>query len=168
MANKVKFCYPTGYSLSFTVFDEDGYFRTTEYLSLDETRDTGYYTGNSTFPLTTGDVIVVYENEVLYYEDESLVDTTYEELAWEGEILYYEGSPLASFDDTYVTPLIWNGEPVGFGEYIDQNDLLVLINQIITDQTDVVSDLDSSYLDAYELLRRALESDELMYFELRK
>ena len=167
MANKVKFGYQSGLSLVFTVFDSDGDFRTIEHLPLTETRDTGYYTGNSTVDLTTGDIILVYEEENLLWEDVPLVDTTEEILTWESEDMYWEGEPMVSFDDTEVTTLTWTGEPVGCGEYIDQNNLLVLINNIINGSTTVTSSTDTSYLSIEEELRRALNAGNIGYYELR-
>jgi hypothetical protein len=118
MAFDIKFGYATGYDLVFTVFEPNGAQRGTSHQPLYEIPPTGYYRAESAEQLQDGDVVLVYNNEILYWEEDPLTYLlTYGYMLYDGEQLYWEGEPLYDYDETVTENLTWVGDTVGSGEY---------------------------------------------------
>ena len=166
MANTIKYGYSSGKSLVYTVFDEDGTFRTIEHLPLAETRDTGFYTSTSPIDLETGDMIIVYENEQLTYEDEGVWNGSYELVYYGGVQVYYEGKEVFDYDSANVDTVTWTGDPIGCGEYVDQSNIIVLLNSIINSNPSTPTS-DTSFSDIAEEIRRALNNQDIGFWEFR-
>lgn len=167
MANQIKFGYVSGMSLCFTVFDEDGNFRTIENIPLYETRDTGYYTGTSPVDLVTGDMILVYELEAVTHNGEPVVTSTLEPVTHNGELVYHNGEQVFIGDSSITELVTHTGDPVGCGEYVSQVDIIAYLISITAGQTTTTSGVDTSFLAVREALQRALENKDIGYYEIR-
>jgi hypothetical protein len=114
---EIKFGYVSGYSLIFAAFQPSGAGRGIANQPLPEIRPTGFYIATPITDLEVGDVVLVYNLETLYWEDDPLYIETEDFLTYEGERLHWEGEWLMWPDDTISDVLTWVGDPLGAGEY---------------------------------------------------
>lgn len=114
----VKFAYQSGYSLGFTAYHSDGTGRGIANQPLYEVRPTGYYSGLPITSLASGDVVLVYILETIYYENDVVFILTQNYVFYEGNRVYYEGEWVFDFDDLVDDIVTWVGSPIGSGEYM--------------------------------------------------
>ena len=143
MPYEVKFGFATGYNLVFAAFQPAGTGRGVANQPLYEIRPTGYYRAESATQLEDGDVVLVYDYETVYWEDEAVVYLAYEYVFYEEEQVYYEGLKVVDFDSTSSDVVHWAGDVVGAGEYTfgagDVSELVDNVDTLIAQQGTVTN-----------------------------
>lgn len=117
MAYECKFGFATGYNLVFAAFQPDRTGRGIENQPLYERVPTGFYSAEPATALEDGDVVLVYDYETVYWENEAVVYLTEENVLYEGEQVYYEGEMVFDFDSISLDAVNWTGKVVGQGEF---------------------------------------------------
>lgn len=144
----VKFGFKKGENLVHATYQPDGTGRGVENQPLYEIRPTGYYRAESALPLEDGDVVLIYDNENVYWEDEPVVVLTEENVLYEGEQVYYEGAMVFDFDSVSLAPVNWTGKVVGQGEFTfaskDVSNLVQNISNTVIAQQRVDTHLDET------------------------
>lgn len=138
---EVKFAYVSGCSFVFTAFQPSGAGRGIANQPLPEIRPTGFYTATPITDLDIGDVVLVYNLETLYWEDDPLYILTEDFLYYEGERLYWEGEWLMWPDDTINDVLTWVGDPIGAGEYDSPIDFAADLTELEEDVDTIIERL---------------------------
>jgi len=138
MGYDCKFGFATGYQLVFAAFQPNRTGRGIENQSLYERVPTGFYTAEPATDLEDGDVVLVYDYETVYWEDDTVVVLSYEGVLYEGEQVYYEGEKVIDFDSTSNDVVNWTGKVVGQGEYTfgsgDVSSLVTNISNVLVAQ----------------------------------
>lgn len=117
MSYEVKFGFATGYNLVFAAFQPNRTGRGIENQPLYERMPTGFYTAEPATRLIDGDMVLVYDLETVYWEDERVTYLTYDYVFYEDEQVYYEGDWVMNLDTTYSDTVHWTGKVVGQGEF---------------------------------------------------
>lgn len=133
MSFDVKFGFATGYNLVFAAFQPDRTGRGIENQPLYERVPTGFYTAEPATILEDGDVVLVYDNETVYWEDEAVVVLTEENVLYESEQVYHEGQMIFDLDSISTDRVNWTGKVVGQGEYtFGSGDVSSLVDDVET------------------------------------
>lgn len=117
MSYEVKFGFPTGYNLAFSVFQPSGIGRGFAHQFLQEVVNQGYYRATPITNLVVGDAVIVYRQEKVLYESEGVLYLDYEYVFWEDEYIAHEGEYVRDLDTESNQKVFWTEEPVGTGEY---------------------------------------------------
>jgi hypothetical protein len=142
MSYEVKFGFATGYNLVFTAFAEDGTGRGLAHQPLYEVHPTGYYRADSATSLVDGDVVLVYNNEAVYWEDVAVYCLTYAGVYWENDPVYWEGYEVLDYDSEIVDAVRCVGEVVGSGEYEFDTGEISSITESVADLVEGQSKVD--------------------------
>lgn len=137
MSYEVKFGFPTGYSLVFSAFQPSGAGRGLEQQPLPEIPAKGYYVATPITDLVVGDMVLAYELEDVYWENDLVYVLTENSVYWEGKRVHYEGDWVIWPDDTVNEIVTSLGDVVGSGEYESVTDISTTVTNIYNSQTDV-------------------------------
>jgi hypothetical protein len=141
---EVKFAYLTGYNLAFSAFQPSGDGRGIELQPLKERRPTGFYNATPITDLVAGDEVLVYNLDTLTWENDPLFTLTQDYLYWEGDRLYWGDDWLSDTDNLISDVLTYAGNPVGSGEFSSAIDITLILNDLLTGQTTVTYEFDST------------------------
>lgn len=146
MAERIKFGFAIGYNLVIAAFQPSGAGRGIEGQPLYERVPTGFYSAEPATELVDGDVVLAYELETVYWEDEIVVVLTAENVLYEGEQVYWEGAMVFDFDSVSTDRVTWTGNVVGSGEYTfgagDASSLVTDVEDVLDAQQRVDTDID--------------------------
>lgn len=133
MPYEVKFAYQSAKDLVFSAFQPSGSGRGLAYQILPELVNHGYYRATPLTALVDGDVVIVYRQQEVEYEDDLVVYLTNEHVFYEDEYVVYEGEYVKDFDTTSNQKVLWTERPVGSGEFtFGTGDLSSLIDDVET------------------------------------
>lgn len=156
MAYEVKFGFAPGYNLVFAAFQPNGTGRGMANQPLYEVVPTGYYRAEPATVLEDSDVVLAYNLETVYWEDDIVLYLTYENVFYEGEQIYYEGDWVRDLDTTSNDIVTWTGDVVGSGEYKPE----VNIIEVTADLTSIETKVDVVDINVDTLLVEAKRTNE--------
>jgi len=114
---KVKFGFPTGYNLVFSAFQPGGAGRGLEQQPLPEIQAKGYYVATPITSLVVGDMVLAYEIEDVYWEDDLVYILSDVSIYYEGDRVHWEGEWIFYSDEEASENVVCLGDVVGSGEY---------------------------------------------------
>lgn len=136
--NAVKFGFQTGWNLVFTVFQAGGALRGLAYQPLPETTVPGYYSATPLTDLVVGDVVLVYQNEQVYWQSDPIYILTEDFVYYEGVKVTYEEGWVYDFDTLVNSIVTTIGVTVGSAEYSDIMSSSADLSQILDDTAELV------------------------------
>lgn len=149
MSYEVKFGFATGHSLVFSAFQPSGAGRGLEQQPLPEIRAKGYYVATPITSLVASDMVLAYELENVYWEDDLVYILSYENVFYEGARVYYEEDWVMDFDSTFLDEVTSTDDPIGVGEYgpdivsttinTDLTTLQTAVDDLVVDQNKVLN-----------------------------
>lgn len=137
MSYEVKFGFAPGNNLVFTAFQPSGTGRGLAYQFMQEVFNHGYYRATPITALVVGDAVLVYKQEIVYYDDERVLVLAYENVFYENEYVWHDGEYVYDYDSESNQTVFWTEKPVGTGEYESTVDISDNIDEIIADQRTV-------------------------------
>ena len=144
--NSVKMGFQSGWNVVFTAYEPDGTVRGLINQPLPETTMPGYYSATPLTDLVVGDVVLVYQNDQVYWESDPIYISTEDFVYYEGVRVTYEENWVYDFD-TLINDLVTSiGYTVGSAEYsdimsssTDVIDILANTNELVENQHKVTN-----------------------------
>jgi len=137
MSYEVKFGFQLGNFLVFTAFQPNGTGRGLAYQFLQEVVNLGYYRATPGTKLVVGDIVLVYEQEKVYWENALVSILNDDYVFYDGEYVMHEGEYVRNYDAEVTERVFLNEKTVGTGEYESVTDISTTITNIYNSQTDV-------------------------------
>ena len=147
MAYNVKLGYAIGKNLVFTAFQPSGAGRGLAYQFLQEVVNHGYYRAEPVTDLVVGDMVLVYEQEQVYWENDIVRILNDDYIYYDGEYVYYEGEYVRNYDAEVNEKVFLNEKVVGTGEYESVTKVSDDLDEIIADQGTVYNVYDERDVD---------------------
>ncbi len=135
MSYEVKFGFEPGNNLVFTAFRPSGVGRGLAHQFMQEVINHGYYRATPMTTLVVGDAVLVYKQEIVYYDDERVLVLAYENVFHENEYVWHDGEYVYDYDSESNQIVFWTEKPVGVGEYESVADISDDIDDIIAGQS---------------------------------
>lgn len=137
MSYEVKFGFQPGKNLVFTAFQPSGIGRGLAYQFLLEVVNHGYYRATPATTLVVGDMVLVYEQEKVYWESALVYVLNDDYIFYDGEYVLHEGEYVRNYDAEVNEKVFSIEKVVGTGEYESVTDISSTITNIYNSQTDV-------------------------------
>jgi len=133
-ANAIKMGFQSGWRVVFSAYQPDGTGRGVINQPLPEVFNSGYYRANPVTDLVVGDVVLVYQNDQVYWESGPVYVLTEDFVYYEGARVTYEENWVYDFG-TLINDLVTSiGYTVGSAEYSDIIDISSGINELVANQ----------------------------------
>jgi len=144
---EVKFGFQPGKNLVFTAFRPSGTGRGLAYQFLLEVLNHGYYRATPVTTLVVGDMVLVYEQENVYWESALVYILNDDYIFYNGAYVFHDGEYVRNYDAEVNEKVFSIEKVVGTGEYESAIDITTSITNIVNNQTDVYNTYDERVAD---------------------